>query len=40
MRKPDPVEIVAISIDHLVEATAIILFLMMIAVAAALASGA
>lgn len=40
MRKPDPVEIVAISIDHVVEAIAVILFISMIAVIAAVWSGA
>lgn len=35
----DPVEIIAISIDHLVEAVGVSLFIAMIAVWAALASG-
>lgn len=40
MRDRDPIEIVAISIDHLTEALAVVLFIAMIAVWAALASGA
>lgn len=38
--KPDPVEIIAITIDHLFEAVGVTLFIAMIAVLAALASGA
>lgn len=37
--RPDPVEIVAISIDHLAEAVAVLGFIAMLAVWAALASG-
>lgn len=40
MRKPEPVEIIAISIDHLVEAVSVLMFISMIAVWAALAAGA
>lgn len=40
MRKPDPVEIVAIAIPILVEAVAVVLFIAMIAVFAALRAGA
>ena len=40
MRKVDPVEIVAIAIPVLVEAVAVVLFIAMVAVFAALKSGA
>jgi hypothetical protein len=40
MRKPDPVEIVAIAIPVIAEAVAVVLFIAMIAVWAALRAGA
>lgn len=40
MRKPDPVEIVAIAVPVIAEAVAVVLFIAMIAVIAALRSGA
>jgi hypothetical protein len=39
MRKPDPVELVAIGVPILLEAVAVVLFIGMIAVWVALASG-
>ena len=40
MRKPDPVEIIAIAIPVLAEAVAVVIFISMIAVYAALKAGA
>jgi len=40
MRKPDPVEIVAVAVPVLAEAVAVVLFIGMIAVYAALKAGA
>lgn len=39
MRRPEPVEIVAIAVPVLIEIAAVVLFICMIAVWAALASG-
>lgn len=39
MRKPDPVEIVAVAVPVLAEAVAVILFIVMIAVWSGIASG-
>lgn len=39
MRKPDPVEIVAVAVPVIAEAVAVILFITMIAVWAQIASG-